>query len=704
MKKIYFLLFIIVIVLISNLKLLSQCTYCEYLGIADPRSIGKFSYSSIEEATIVVKPAGLYYLYDVYLTYGTDNPFYKNDYDTFEIQHYFTLPENALIIDSWLWVEDQIMKAQILERNTAFNIYEGIVNRRRDPSILYKNGPRQYEFRIFPIPYGKTRKVKLSIMMPAYVEKGKTISTLPLQLLRKSVKLPNVTIIVYDKDTKEKSSLTSGNAFTSNVDVINGNFEKAIISPLDIFNNTEIMIGHNSNKSDEVSLVTEQDTSSADEGFYQLYLNPANLYKPAEKVKKAAIIIDHNSNFSLVDKIEILTSVKNFIKNELSDDEVRIYYNRLECKEATNGWTKVSDLALDDVFNTMQVGNNSILIPSLYKVYSDIKIENDAVVYLFSSDASLTSTSASQQLKNELYEEIGDLNKTYILNYVDIQKIQTQIFYNNYYYNGNELFYRILSSNTGGGAVHLNTYYQSISLAEGLNNIIQLKSESEYENFQYYLRLESGICYDNFVIKDANGYLQIGKYKGSGNFKIEYYFIRDSSLISENIILMNHSAEKAGTVGLSQVGLKIQAMERSSKESEKDLAVALSLKHRILSYNTAFLALEPSMQEPCFDCEAEDDVVIATDDVDINAVILSAYPNPFSVETIITLKNASDIDLISDVALYTLEGKKIDLKYQIEKMDSSLQIKIDGNELVKGIYLLKVNYNGKIYMLKIIKI
>ena len=58
------------------------------------------------------------------------------------------------------------MKADILERSTAFNIYEGIVNRRKDPSVLYKNQEDAYEFRIFPLPGQKAGRSNLLFSLP----------------------------------------------------------------------------------------------------------------------------------------------------------------------------------------------------------------------------------------------------------------------------------------------------------------------------------------------------------------------------------------------------------------------------------------------------------------------------------------------------------------------------------------------------------
>lgn len=63
-----------------------------------------------------------------------------------------------MIIDSWLWIGDEISKAMILDKWTASSIYENIVKRRKDPSILTKMSDLQYELRIFPMAGNEKEK------------------------------------------------------------------------------------------------------------------------------------------------------------------------------------------------------------------------------------------------------------------------------------------------------------------------------------------------------------------------------------------------------------------------------------------------------------------------------------------------------------------------------------------------------------------
>ena len=110
-----------------------------------PRSEGAVACSfkeRIEEAVVSVHPKGIYmevgHIPDVLCARGV---LFCSAQDTLEVEYFFSLPDGAVVTDSWLWVEDVIIRADIQDAWTAQETYENIVRRRRDPSILYKRGP-----------------------------------------------------------------------------------------------------------------------------------------------------------------------------------------------------------------------------------------------------------------------------------------------------------------------------------------------------------------------------------------------------------------------------------------------------------------------------------------------------------------------------------------------------------------------------------
>lgn len=159
----------------------------ERLWIQHPQQTWRQGQGTIEQAVITVKPQGLYMEYGLYLTISARGLNFSSQ-DSVEVQCFFDLPKEAIVHDLWLWVDDQIMRALIMDRWTASGIYENIVKRRRDPAILFKNDADSYELRIYPLPGTKTRKIKLTYLVPAEWSPSAVTAVLPTSLLRTSVR------------------------------------------------------------------------------------------------------------------------------------------------------------------------------------------------------------------------------------------------------------------------------------------------------------------------------------------------------------------------------------------------------------------------------------------------------------------------------------------------------------------------------------
>ncbi|MEE9430765.1 MAG: VIT domain-containing protein [Melioribacteraceae bacterium] len=109
---------------------------------------------------------GAYIEYGLYLTFSAKNIGFTHT-DTVEVVMDFYLPKNSIVSDSWLWIGEDIIRGKILDKWTASQIYEDIVQRRKDPSILHKVNADRYQLRIFPMAGDESRKVKLTYLVPA---------------------------------------------------------------------------------------------------------------------------------------------------------------------------------------------------------------------------------------------------------------------------------------------------------------------------------------------------------------------------------------------------------------------------------------------------------------------------------------------------------------------------------------------------------
>jgi hypothetical protein len=164
--------------------------------------------------------------------------------------------------------------------------------------------------------------------------------------------------------------------------------------------------------------------------------------------------------------------------------------------------------------------------------------------------------------------------------------------------------------------------------------------------------LANGFCFGRFTsgVSGQSLYLdrpvtQIGRFNG------DFPFIVEASVFFENEVLSQRQAFDETTVPLADslseeiwAGLNILALE--AQPSSNDLThriIDLSLKERILSRYTAFLALEPNdTTKVCVDCVDESRLAptnVAERDKETPAdSVLLAYPNPFNISTQIRLR------------------------------------------------------------------
>ena len=157
------LVFMLSIGFLLSLKAYNQLT------VADVRFANYVRSGSIDSAFLVVKSKGLYTEQSMYLTISARGQGFKAT-DSLEISYRFDLPAGAIVTDTWLWLdENTISKGKLYDKWTASGIYENIVKRRRDPSLLFKESATQYLLKIFPMSGTGSRKIKITYLIPSSI-------------------------------------------------------------------------------------------------------------------------------------------------------------------------------------------------------------------------------------------------------------------------------------------------------------------------------------------------------------------------------------------------------------------------------------------------------------------------------------------------------------------------------------------------------
>ncbi|MEW5742031.1 MAG: VIT and VWA domain-containing protein [Myxococcota bacterium] len=79
-----------------------------------------------------------------------------------EAHFVFPLPKGAALQDFYLWINGKKTKGEVLEKQKAAEIYEGIVRRLQDPGLLEYIDTDAFRARVFPVPANGEQKIELS--------------------------------------------------------------------------------------------------------------------------------------------------------------------------------------------------------------------------------------------------------------------------------------------------------------------------------------------------------------------------------------------------------------------------------------------------------------------------------------------------------------------------------------------------------------
>ena len=79
-----------------------------------------------------------------------------------EAHYIFPLPKGAALSEFYLWINGKKTKAELLEKEKATTIYEGIVRRLADPGLLEYIDSDVFRVRVFPVPARGEQKVELA--------------------------------------------------------------------------------------------------------------------------------------------------------------------------------------------------------------------------------------------------------------------------------------------------------------------------------------------------------------------------------------------------------------------------------------------------------------------------------------------------------------------------------------------------------------
>jgi Ca-activated chloride channel family protein len=671
------------------------------LRVGDPRNSWQTYQGTIEEVSLTVSPKGLFMEYGLYLTFSSRGTEWTNQKDTLEVTLNFDLPENAMITDSWLWFGKDTIKAVILDRWTASSIYESIVQRRRDPSILFKQSANQYELRIFPMVGNETRKVKITYLLPVSWNKYNISTSLPFSILKTSLTLPekfNITILD-DANWKNPQIPGDENLVFKNETNKNGDVYTTVEIPSSKYSNN-LKIGFDTPLKNGFYFSKYK---SGDEGFYQLALSPSAFLKSSD-AKKVAVLVDYDASNTNLKSHEILSMLKEEMQNNLNPaDSFNLIVSNLNIIRHSDKWVQATHQNIESAFHihSDQLSSYSNLAALLANGINFVKDNgNNASILLISNSNQFSDYKVANKLIDDLTGLMIDKTPVHIADY---QSLNYGYYYINQRYFGNEYFYSNLAKLTGGT-------YQNLQNGKTEPEIFSwaLKyMQGSINSFDLHTTLKNGFCYSRYNLnKDENvAYinemiLQVGKFKGTLPFEINFSGEYNHEIFSERFeIDENAATENDSVIQKIWAGAFIKNMEKDYTSNDIVCEIIQeSIKNRILSLYTSFLCLEDTSRW-CLTCLPNqfkndmDNVLTSANNSSELKDTVSVYPNPFRENISIEIQ-LTESSALQDLSVYDLKGSLI-YKFDKNILNAGGKKTItwngqsqNGEKLKAGIYLL----------------
>ena len=697
------------LVVILLLSFMQQTFGQAGLWISDPQNTWYSKRGRIEKATLSIKPAGTYFEMGLYLTVSSNGTSFSGD-TQLESYMYFSLPEGSIVLDSWLWVYEDIIQGKIIDKWTASNIYEGIVKRRRDPSLLTKTGQDSYEMRVYPMKPGEHRKVKITYLVPTTWSNGKASAPIPTDILKASNSIPKLhTLLWLDESwTNPQIPEIQDEEFEELFDQEFGYYYRYDIPGSEIEGGLSFSL--QAPMINGVYFTSGEDVN--DNGIYQVAVDFNQFLEP-DQSKKIAILVDYEAANSTVSREQVFSTLEQSLLDRYTEqDSFNVFYSRYEIEGYSDNWVAINPDNLQAAFQPLKDGFQTLYsnLPGLIaKGNSFINQHDGGDIMLYSNAENFANTDKA----NDLIKDIRNMNSAPI-SIADFQnKNFSYIRIGNRWYMGQEYLFINLSRITGG-AYERNA--NSVNLSALCSTLLGSLSGS-VSAFEFYSIASDGFCFGRYNASNDEVYhlgdyfIQTGKFIGQAPFTLNLTGLYNNEPFNQ-IIVVNQDQIIQGDSLLrkSWYGQHIRELENEGADNELVNQILYeSITHRTLSKYTAFLCLEPSdTVSVCTSCDDESRLTWIDNQVLNDSDSIQLYPNPCTdfVNLSFTSGESWDVEstrvevlsitgeLVYSVNPNFIPGQKVTLKWDLANDN--------GNKVASGYYLIIVSNKDESFSKRLI--
>lgn len=586
------------------LALQISAAYSLNLYITDPRNSFTKYPGTIEEMKMTVKPQGAYFEIGLFLTFSPKGSIYSSVTDTLEAVLEFELDPKAFIDDLWLFVSDSVyIKAKLMDKWTAGFIYEGIVQRRLDPSILFKRDQGRYQVKVFPMTGNSSRTIRINYYVPCTWTDSDVQAKLPFEFFNASNKKPDKIKIYAFPDTMFTEPAIVELDSLGFPEAKNPRFGECRLAEIP-FNITgkynKISFRHSFTGG-----IFANASSQNDENFYQIVINPKKFVRAMEP-KRIAFLLDYDINKSNYSRSEVIKILKETIYKKLSPvDSFNIFFSNDNILRLSSKWLPADSSYIEHYFSKIieeKLGTKSNLANLLYTgvEWVNNQAENAIVLVIANTD---------QHGKQDTANSIGSTVLNMITNRISISvcsfvlKNWVTNFIAGVAYTGNDYLYASLVKIARGIFNKINDNGNSLSaqLENTLNSIL-----GGYENINTSTYLTDGFTYDKIAFTGSLGtlslneyYTEFGKYKGDEPLNIEVTGQYRKEPFHQSFRIDKDSLAKTYNNRAIWAGNFLRIMETKGYPGIILIydIINKSLDYNILSIYTAFLATDDDKKD-----------------------------------------------------------------------------------------------------------
>jgi Ca-activated chloride channel family protein len=231
----------------------------------------------------------------------------------------FPLPEKAAISEFSMYVGDEKVEGEILDRDEARKIYEDIVRRLRDPALLEYVGRNMFRARVYPIPARGEKRIQLSYSEILKAEQSLVRYSYPLNTERFS--LQPIEEVVISVEVRSRAPLSNVYSPSHKVSVrkegegqARASFEGKNIKPDKDF------ILYYSFSQDEIGL-SFMNWEDKEESYFMLLASPSFVTRKEKVLNKNLVFAIDSSGSMSGKKISQAKEAVRFVINHLDDKD-----------------------------------------------------------------------------------------------------------------------------------------------------------------------------------------------------------------------------------------------------------------------------------------------------------------------------------------------------------------------------------------------